>query len=137
MKPIVKNIIAVIVGWIIGSFVNMSLIELGHYLMPVEGLDTQNMDSLATIFPTLEPKYFIFPFLGHAIGTLIGACIAGIIATKKMRAALIVGILFFLGGVAVNIMITGPIWFVAIDILLAYIPMALLGGVIATKFVKS
>ena len=76
---------------------------------------------------------FIFPFLGHAVGTLVGAVIAAVIASnKKMRMALIVGVLFLLGGIAVNIMIPGPIWFTATDIIVAYIPMAFLGGKIGT-----
>lgn len=30
MNPLLRNILAVIVGAILGSFVNMSLIEIGH-----------------------------------------------------------------------------------------------------------
>ncbi len=137
MKPVFKNLIAIIVGWIIGSFINTALIELGHVIFPVEGLDTQNMDSLAAIFPTLSAQYYIFPFLGHALGTLVGALIAGVIAFHKMRSALIVGIIFFIGGIVVNYLITGPVWFIAVDLIFAYIPMAWIGGKIAMVFKKN
>ncbi len=134
---IIRNITAVIFGWAAGSAVNMGLIQVGHQLMPVEGLDPSNMEQLALIMPTLESKYFIFPFLAHALGTLVGALIAGIItATHKMKFALSIGGLFLLGGIMVNYLIPGPIWFTALDILVAYIPMALLGGKFAMKLAK-
>ena len=66
MNPTVKNILAVIVGWIGGSAINMALINTGHSIFPIEGLDPNDMNSLAEIMPTLGPKYFLFPFLAHA-----------------------------------------------------------------------
>ncbi|MCP4440568.1 MAG: hypothetical protein GY810_16605 [Aureispira sp.] len=137
MNPIMRNVLAVIAGWLIGSAVNMGLIQMGYTLMPIEGVDPNDMDALAAIIPTLEPKYFIFPFLAHALGTLIGAFIAGIIVFKhKMRFALVIGGIFLLGGIAVNYMLPGPTWFAVADILIAYIPMAWIGGTIAQKMSK-
>lgn len=137
MNPILKNILAVIAGWIGGSAVNMALIQVGYSLYPLEGIDPNDMDALAELMPTLGAEHFIFPFLAHALGTLVGAAIAAMIAsTHKMRMALIVGVIFLLGGIAVNYMLPGPTWFAALDILLAYIPMAWLGGKIAQRFAK-
>ena len=76
MNPIIKNILAVIAGWIGGSVINMGLIQTGHGLMPIEGVDPNDMEALAAAMPTLDFKYFIFPFLAHALGTLVGAAIA-------------------------------------------------------------
>lgn len=134
MKPIFRNILAVIIGWLGGSLVNMGLIQTGHKILPIEGVDLNDMDALAAIMPTLEFEYFVFPFLAHAIGTLVGAAIAGLIAANhKMKFSLAVGGLFLIGGIIVNFMIPGPTWFAAADILLAYIPMAWIGGKIALK----
>ena len=47
MNPTVKNILAVIVGWIGGSAINMALINTGHSIFPIEGLDPNDMNSLA------------------------------------------------------------------------------------------
>ena len=69
MTPTVKNIIAIVCGWFIGSLVNMGLIETGHTLIPIEGLDPNDMKALAKVMPTLSAKFFIFPFLAHALGT--------------------------------------------------------------------
>lgn len=134
MKPIVRNILAVVAGWLIGSIINMGLIQTGHSLLPIEGIDPNDMDALAEIMPTLESKYFIFPFLAHALGTFVGALVAGLVAaTHKMRFSLTIGFLFLLGGIMVNYMLPGPTWFAVVDILLAYIPMAWLGGKIASQ----
>ena len=138
MKTIVRNILAIIIGWFIGSAINMGLIEAGHTLIPIEGLDPNYMKALAKVMPTLSAKYFIFPFLAHALGTLIGAIVAGwIAASHKMRFSLAIGALFLFGGIAVSFILPAPIWFIACDIIIAYIPMAWLGGLIALKFLKS
>ena len=138
MKTIVRNILAIIIGWFIGSFVNMGLVETGHTLIPIEGLDPNDMNALAKVMPTLSAKYFIFPFLAHALGALIGAIVAGwIAASHKMRFSLAIGALFLLGGIAVSFMLPAPIWFIACDIIIAYIPMAFIGGKIAKKISAS
>ncbi|WP_103071628.1 hypothetical protein [Aquimarina sediminis] len=134
MNPIIKNILAVIIGWLIGSIVNMGLIKIGYSMVPIEGVDPNDMNALAAIMPTLEYKHFVFPFLAHALGTLVGAIIAGLIAANhKMKFALGIGVLFLIGGILVSFMLPAPTWFIGIDLLLAYIPMAWIGGKIADK----
>ncbi len=138
MKPVIKNVLAVIIGWLGGSAVNMGLIQTGHKFIPIEGIDPNNMDALADVMPTLECEYFIFPFLAHALGTLFGAAIAGLIAAShKMKFSLGIGGLFLLGGIMVNYMLPGPTWFAATDIIIAYIPMAWLGGQIGENMSRS
>ena len=138
MKIKVRNILAIIIGWFIGSAVNMGLIETGHTLIPIEGLDPNDMKALAKVMPTLSAKFFIFPFLAHALGTLVGAIVAGWIATShKMKFSLAIGVLFLLGGIVISFMLPAPIWFIACDIIIAYIPMAFIGGKIAKKISAS
>ena len=137
MNPILKNILAIIMGWLGGSIVNIGLVELGHKVFPIAGVDFNDMDSLSTLMPTLDSTYFIFPFLAHALGTLVGASIAGRIATThKMKFSLAIGGLFLLGGIMVNFMLPGPSWFAVVDILIAYIPMAWIGGKLAKKLTQ-
>jgi len=137
MNTIVKNILAVIAGWFGGSVINMALIKLGHKTFPIEGVDINDMNAMAEVMPTLDANYFIFPFLAHALGTLVGAIIAGLVAVNnKMKFSLAIGVLFLLGGIMINYMLPGPTWFAALDILLAYIPMAWIGGKIALHFSK-
>ena len=138
MNRTIKNILAVIAGWIGGSIINMGLIKTGHMVLPIDGIDPNDMEALAAIMPTLEFDYFVFPFLAHALGTLVGATIAGLIAANhKMKFSLAIGGLFLLGGIMINYMITGPMWFTVTDIVIAYIPMAWIGGRIALSMSNS
>jgi hypothetical protein len=69
---------------------------------------------------------------------MAGALIAGSIAANhKMKFALSIGGLFLLGGIIVSFMIPAPVWFTATDIIIAYIPMAWIGGKIALRYSKS
>ncbi|MEM6347953.1 MAG: hypothetical protein AAF927_28950 [Bacteroidota bacterium] len=134
MHPILKNILAVIAGWFGGSLVNMGLVQMGHSVFPLAGVDPNDMEAMAAAMPTMGAEHFVFPFLAHALGTLVGAAIAYLIAANhKMKFALGIGGLFLLGGIAVNFRLPGPTWFTALDILLAYIPMAWLGGKIGER----
>ena len=129
MNTIIRNVLAIVLGWAVGSLVNMKLIQMGHKMYPIEGLDPNDMDALAVIMPTLSYEYFIFPFLAHALGTLAGSFTAYFIAANNnMKFSIAIGGLFLIGGIVVNYLIPGPIWFAAADILLAYIPMAWIGG---------
>ncbi|NND16639.1 MAG: hypothetical protein HKN89_09990 [Eudoraea sp.] len=133
MNPKLRNILAVIAGFVIGSLINYGLVVYGHSVYPIEGVDPNDMEALNKVMPTLEFKYFIFPFLAHALGTFAGAATAAWIAVgRKMIPALIVGGLFLLGGIYAATVISAPTWFVIADLVLAYLPMACLGG----KFAK-
>ena len=129
MNPTLKNILAVIVGWLGGSILNMSLVQAGMAVFPIEGLPPGDMEALAAVMPTLTTEHFIFPFLAHALGALLGGFLAAkMAASRKMTMALIVGGIFFIGGIAVSQMLPAPTWFTLTDLVLAYFPMAWIGG---------
>ncbi len=135
---VLRQVFAIVIGWFGGAIINMLFVQLGHVVFPLEGIDPSDMEAYADVLPSLEFKYFIFPFLAHAIGTLSGSVIAGLIAVRrKMLFAFITGVLFLLGGIWVNIMLPGPEWFAVVDILLAYLPMAWLGGKLAIALSKN
>ena len=72
-----------------------------------------------------EPRHFIMPFLAHAVGKLAGALAAYLIAASYQgQFAYVIGAVFLCGGVAASFMIPAPPWFIALDLLLAYLPMA-------------
>lgn len=134
MNPILRNILAVVIGFIAGSIVNMSLVNLGPSIIPLPtDADVSTPEGLKAAMALFEPKHFIFPYLAHALGTLVGAFTAAKIGiSKHMTLALIVGAIFTLGGLAMIMMVGGPTWFNAID-LLSYIPMAYLGGKLGSR----
>jgi uncharacterized membrane protein YqgA involved in biofilm formation len=135
MNSTVKNILAVVAGLVIGSIVNMGLITIsGSIIPPPEGVDNTTMEGLKESMHLFQPKHFIFPFLAHALGTLVGAFIASKIATtRKMTFAMVIGVFFLIGGITSVMMLPSPTWFSILDIVVAYIPMAWIGGKLAIK----
>ncbi|WP_291115711.1 hypothetical protein [Flavobacterium sp. UBA6135] len=134
MYPIVRNILAVILGFALGSLVNMALIQLSGYVIPPpEGGDVTTMEGLKATMHLFEPKHFLLPFLAHALGVLVGAFVATKIAvTNQLKVALVVGFLFLLGGIASVMILPSPLWFTVVD-LVVYFPMAYLGWLLGVK----
>ena len=134
MNPIIRNILAVIAGLVVGSVVNMGIIAISSSIIPPpEGADVTTMDGLKASLHLFQPRHFIFPFLAHALGTLVGAIIAGMIAaTHKMKFALSIGLIFMIGGIINVVMLPSPLWFTIVDLAGAYIPMGWLGGKIVS-----
>jgi len=129
MLTVLRQLLAVVLGFAAGSAVNMGLVLVGGRLVPPPaGTDVSTMEGLAAALPLFEPKHFLFPFLAHALGTLAGAVAAGLLAAGRSAApAYSVGVLFLGSGIANVAMLPGPVWFNAIDVVLAYLPMAWLG----------
>lgn len=135
MNPIVKNILAVVAGIILGMIVNFGLVWIGSKIIAAPaGVDPMDPASIANSLHLFGPQHFVFPFLGHALGTLSGAILAAWLAvSRKLWYGLGIGIFFLLGGIANLSMIPTPTWFAALDLLLAYVPMGWLGGRIAAN----
>lgn len=133
MKTILLNILAVIVGWLVGCVVNMGIITIGPYVVPMpQGSDVSTMEGLREAMTLFSPLNFLCPWLAHALGTLVGALVAAkSAASGKLICAMVVGALFLLGGMTMVYLVGGPLWFIAADLLLAYLPMAWLGAKLA------
>jgi hypothetical protein len=126
MHPILRNILAVLAGLIAGNIVNMGLIELGSIAFPLEGADPNNMEAFAAAMVN-----------ANALGTLIGAILAAKLGVKyKITLAFVIGFFFLAGGIMVNYLIPGPTWFAALDLAVAYLPMAWIGGKIGSRLKK-
>lgn len=126
MNPTVRNIIAVVVGFVVGSAINLGIVMVGPSIIPPPaGVDVTDAASIANSMHLFEPKHFITPFLAHAIGTFAGAIVAVKIAASNQRTvAGIIGGLFLAGGIYASTVIPAPTWFMALDIIGAYLPMA-------------
>jgi len=139
MNSILRNILAVIAGVIFGSIVNMSIImSSGNIIPPPAGVDVTNMESLKTNMHLFQPKHFLLPFLAHALGTFAGALITALIAAShQMKFAIGLGVWFLIGGIANVFMLPSPLWFTVTDLVLAYLPMAFLGGWLAERATRT
>lgn len=129
---LLRCVLAVVLGLVVGSVVNMALVMLGgHVVAPPPGADLATVEGLRAALPAMRPVHFLFPFLAHALGTLAGAYVATRVAScYKPGAALAVGALFFAGGIMAARMIPAPAWFIVADLALAYFPFAWLGYVL-------
>jgi hypothetical protein len=125
MANLLRNSAAVVLGLVIGSVVNMTIVMVGPMLIPPPaGVDVTNAESLAAGIHLFEPKHFLAPFLAHALGTLVGAVVAYLLAaTHKPRFAWAIAGVFLCGGIAACFMIPAPAWFMALDLVGAYLPM--------------
>lgn len=133
MNPILKNVVAVVVGLVAGGLLNMMIVTFGGAIVPPpEGMDPTDMESIKEYMPSFGPEQFIVPFLAHALGTLLGAFVAVKIAASHHRGiALGIGLFFLIGGVTAVAMLPSPMWFNVLDLAGAYLPMGLLGWVLA------
>lgn len=124
-----KNTLAFIVGVVVTLAVNGGLITASpHVIPPPPGVDVSNVESMKASMHLFQPKHFVMPFLAHALGSLAGAFVAAMLATSHRTAiALGVGALHMAGGIAACFMIPAPAWFMAVDLIGAYLPMAWFG----------
>jgi hypothetical protein len=75
----------------------------------------------------LSAQHFIFPFLAHALGTLLSGTLAVLFLKKsnKLNYYLwIIGGMFFAAGAYMVAILPAPWWFNILDLTLAYFPMA-------------
>lgn len=135
MSPLVKNVLAVLAGAVVGSIVNIGLIMIsGSVIPPPDGADITTTEGLKASMHLMEPKHFLFPFLAHALGTFFGAFVAAkMAATRHSAFALFIGVFFLIGGIANIFMLPSPLWFTLSDLIVAYIPMALIAGRLVKK----
>lgn len=134
MNPTLKNILAVVAGLVAGGIINTLIIGVsGKIIPPPEGADVTTFEGIKASIHLFEPKHFLMPFLAHALNAFVGAFVtAKIAANHHLLLAMIIGIITLLGGIAAVVMIPAPLWFNVTDLTLAYLPMAFLGGKLAT-----
>ncbi len=139
MNPIIRNGLAVIAGLAAGSAVNMGLVIVGAEIIPPPaGVDVRDVESIKSGMHLFEFKHFIVPFVAHALGTLVGAFAAVFIAaTSKMTVALVIGVLFLILGSINALMLPSPVWFVVVDLVGAYLPMAWIGAKLSARMQRS
>ena len=104
MPNLLRNVIALIAGFVLGGGVNMAIIMLSPFVIaPPAGVDVGNARSLAAAVHRFEPRHFVMPFLAHALGSFAGALAAFVIAAgHRARMAWAVGVLFLCGGLAAS-----------------------------------
>jgi len=121
MHPILRNILAVVVGIFACMVANMAIIIIGGTLFPYE-LDLNNMREVKEVAP------FVTPFLAHALGSIVGAVVGAKIAgSHRLGIAMFIAVFHLAGGISMVVMYPAPTWFSVLDLAVAYLPMGYLG----------
>jgi hypothetical protein len=133
---IVRNVLAILLGIIVGVISMMIIHVLGMKIFPLPA--EVDFNKIETIIANID-KYsfwnFISVFLAHSAGPFFGSFIVyKIAASHKLKLSFIVASLFFLSGIDMVRQIPAPTWFCVLDLVGAYFPMAWLGGKIAERF---
>ncbi len=139
MHPFLRNTLVTIAAIIAGALINGLIIQISpNIIPPPAGADLQTEQGLKAAMLMMEPKHFLFPWLAHALGTLLAAFLATRFSTFAWQGyILICGGIFFLGGAAMMRILPSPLWFTLTDLLLAYFPMAWLGYLLAKRSLKT
>lgn len=142
MNKTLRNTLGVIAGIVVGGVVNGGLIALGPMIVPPpEGVDMTTVEGMSAGMHLLGPLNFLVPFLAHALGTFVGALAAYFLATShKTIVVYAIGVFYLLGGIVASTLIPAPLWFISLDLIIAYLPMAWLalkiGGSMKTNPVQ-
>ncbi len=130
-----RIILATLLGFVIGSAVNIGLIAVGGIVVPApDGADATTSEGLRASMHLFTARHFVFPFLAHAVGTLAGAVAGTVIVAGGSRVpAGVIGCLFLAGGVVSVVTLPSPLWFSITDLTLAYLPMAALGHLLVQR----
>jgi hypothetical protein len=128
MPAILRSILAVIAGFIVGAVVNMALIQLNSLLFPeLARIDWNDRAAVAEAMANAPPSAFLLILLAHSGHAFVGAWLAVKIAGRApLVHGMIIGVLVLLGGIAALRMIPPPAWFAPVDLVL-YLPAAWLG----------
>jgi hypothetical protein len=126
MNPLIRNVLAVLAGTIACLFLNGLLLQvMMKVIVPPEGFNPE----APLTYGLLTAKHYLTPFIAHALPSLIGGAIAALLAaSRRMTCALVVGGLHLLGGIGAAFLIPAPAWFIALDLIVSYLPMAWVGG---------
>ena len=135
MNAVFRNTLAVLAGLVFGGALNMFIVSTSGEIVPFpEGVDPNEFESIKANMHRYETMHFIMPFLAHALGTFLGAFVTAKLAfNRKRNLALAIGVFFLIRGITMVLALPSPPWFNALDLVVAYLPMAWLGFILAKR----
>ncbi len=124
----VRIIIGVIAGLVIGVLVIYAIESLGHRLYPLPpGVDLEHPEAMGEWIETLPAGAFAIILAAFVGGSFAGGLVSTLIARDRPVPALLVGGLLTVAGIANVMMIPHPLWFTIVSVLV-YLPAAWLGA---------
>lgn len=125
----IRNIVAVIIAFVVGGVFVFSVEALGHRIYPLpEGMDKNNYEQVAEYVKTAPLGALLFVLLAQSSGSFIGGLVTGILGGSRYTLlALIYGVLALTMAAITVSLIKHPAWMTALALILP-IPLALLGS---------
>ena len=109
----IRNILAVIIGFAVGMAANMALIMLNAYVlfpMPA-GMDMNDLEQLQGYIATLPMVAFFVVMAAHLSQSFVGGWVAARMGSSQpMLLAMIVGFGSLAGGIMMFMDVQGPAW---------------------------
>jgi hypothetical protein len=109
---VMRDILAVLVGWIVGMVANMAIFSLNVALYPMpDGVSFNDKEGFAAYIETLPLMAFLIILVAHLSQAFFGALVAAKISRKRpMVVAMIIGVLTLIGGYINMQSIPLPTW---------------------------
>ena len=128
-----RNIIALLAGIIIGMLTIASIEYLGQDLFPtpVSLVLDEEMYLTDKAYEMIPLPSMLMVLLAYMLGSFVAGFTSTFIGRRKSL-ALLSGFIFLLGGLLYILLIPHPLWFIIISLAL-FIPFALFGGFVAEK----
>lgn len=132
MHPIIRTVLAIIIGIVISMCVVVLTETLAEKFFPAHSLNPTipEREEMIRTAPLLAMLIFLF---GHGLSSFFGSYIAARIApdNKKLMAGVTVAFMLLLGGIVLFVSIQHPLW-LALGTCASYIAFAALAIRVAT-----
>lgn len=127
-----RTVLATVAGVVVGAVLVALFDQLGNLIHPLPpGVDLGDKEALAAHIHAAPAAAMLAVLAGWAVGSLGGAWVAAKIAVRhRLGAALAVGALLLVAGIANLMMIPHPLWFGVVGVLV-FLPAAWLGARLA------
>lgn len=107
----VRDVLSVVFGMFVGGLANLVVVFGSTLLWPLpEGFDPADAEAFAAYVATLPSAAFVLVMVAHLSQAFFGGGVAAFLAASPRRAALVVGGLSMLGGLANLLTLPGPLW---------------------------
>ena len=108
----IRNILAVIAGIVVGMTFNYVMVMLNTALYPMpDGVNFDDMDMLVEYFSNLPFSAYLIILVAHLGQAFLGGMVSAVISRNAvMTVAIIVGLVSMIGGIINMILLPLPNW---------------------------
>lgn len=129
----IRNILAVIFGFIFSFFLVFEIESIGHiFYPPPEGFDLGKPETIPVYVKNVSLGTLISVLTAQCCGSFCGGFVTGLISKAKTIPALVFGFLALIMALLNIFIIPHPIWFVILAVLLP-IPLSILGNKLSIR----